>query len=159
MSVIVFFVTSDCWSLQWGKANWIQFTPVFNKRDCPLVWKLVETVNASQDRYNIPLWWNNLYRHKQIICLCQADSASRLYAKEFTFDKSSSIKYKLDYFAKKLANLNGNTFSFIPHVCYFSFHHSIAASKTRSWTTLFSTKIRGEETQSQEHQHPCLSNL
>ena len=26
------------------------------------------------------------------ICLRQADSASRVYAKEFTFDKSSSIK-------------------------------------------------------------------
>ena len=43
-----FFVTSDCWSLQWGKTDWIQFTPVivFSERDCPLVWKSVEyTVN------------------------------------------------------------------------------------------------------------------
>ena len=39
-----FFVTSDCWSLQWGKTDWIQFAPVivFSKTDCPLVWKLVE---------------------------------------------------------------------------------------------------------------------
>ena len=51
-----------------------------------------QTVNASQDQYNIPSWWNNLFQDKQIICLCQADSACRLYAKEFTFDKSSSIK-------------------------------------------------------------------
>ena len=64
---------------------------------------------------------------------------------------------KTDY--QKLANSNGNTFSFIPHVCYFSYHPSIAASEARSLTTLFSTKMRGEETQSQEHQHPCLSNL
>ena len=33
-----------------------------------------------------------LFQDEQIICLRQADSASRLYAKEFTVDKSSSIK-------------------------------------------------------------------
>ena len=105
-----FYVTSDCWNLLWGKTDWIKFTPVMvlSKRDCLLVWKLVEctfkhwtylckdvccerskqTVNASQDRYKIPSCWNNLFRDKQIICLRQADSASRLYSKEFTFDKS-----------------------------------------------------------------------
>ena len=76
------------------------------------------------------------------ICLRQPDSASRLYAKEFTFDKSSSIKQTI---YQKLANSNGNTFSFIPHVCYFSYHPSIAASETRSLTTLFSTKMRGRK--------------
>ena len=118
-----------------------------------------------------------------------------LYAKEFTFDKSSSIKQTI---YQKLRNSNGNTFSFIPHVCYFSYHPSIAASKAWSLTTIFSIKMRGrkhrhkntnfqfhsscmlffispqyccfqslefnknllyqnegEETQSQEHQHPC----
>ena len=34
-------------------------------------------------------------------------------------------------------------FSFIPHVCYFSYHPWIAVSESRSLTT-------------QEHQHPCL---
>ena len=59
-----------------------------------------------------------------------------------------------------MRNSNGNTFSFIPHVCYFSYHASNAASKApRRLTTLFCTKMRGKETQSQEHQHPCLSNL
>ena len=58
-----------------------------------------------------------------------------------------------------MANLNGKTFSFIPHVCYFSCHSSIAASETQSLITLFATKMRGKETQSQEHQNPCLSNL
>ena len=86
--------------------------------------------------------------------MLQADSASRLYAMEFTFDKSSSIN---SY--QKLANSNGNTFSFMPRVCYFSYHPSTAASKTRSLTTLFSTKMRGEQTQPQEHHHTCLSNL
>ena len=43
---------------------------------------------------------------------------------------------------QKLRNSNGNTFSFIPHVCYFSYHPSIAASEARSLTTLFSTKMR-----------------
>ena len=56
-------------------------------------------------------------------------------------------------------NSNGNTFSFIPHVCYFSYHLSTAAFEGRTLTTLFSTKMRGKETQSQEHQQPCLSNL
>ena len=45
------------------------------------------------------------------------------------------------------------------NVCYFYYHPNIATSKPRSLTTLFSTKMKGEETQSQEHQHPCLSNL
>ena len=49
---------------------------------------------------------------------------------------------------------NGNTFSFIPHVCYFSYYLSIASSEAWSLKALFSTKMRGEETQSQEH-HPC----
>ena len=64
---------------------------------------------------------------------------SRLYAKEFSFDKSSSIKYTIH---QKMRNSNGNTFSFIPHVCYFSYHPWIAASEGRSLTT-------------QEHQCPC----
>ena len=50
-----------------------------------------------------------------------------------------------------MANSIGNTFSFIPHVYYFSYFPSIATSETRSLTTLFSIKTRGEETQSQEH--------
>ena len=58
-----------------------------------------------------------------------------------------------------MANSNGNTFSFIPHLCYFSYHLSIAASEARSLTTLFSTEMREEETQSQEHRQTCLSNL
>ena len=94
--------------------HWIQFTPVIlsSKRGCQLVWKLAEytfnhytyickkvrcekskqTVNVSQDRYKISSCWNNLFQDKQIICLCQADSASKFYAKEYNFDKSSSIK-------------------------------------------------------------------
>ena len=94
---------------------------------------------------------NRLY----IICLRQADSASRLYLKEFIFDKSSSLKLTI---YQKVTNSNGNTFSFIPHVCYSSYHPSIAASKTRSLTTLLSTKMKVEEIQPQEHQHTCLSN-
>ena len=60
------------------------------ERDCLLFWKLVEyTFNhltyLSKDV--------RCERSKQSrLCLRQADSASRLYAKEFTFDKSSSIK-------------------------------------------------------------------
>ena len=41
-----------------------------------------------------------------------------------------------------MLNSNGNTFSFIPRVCYFSYHPWIAASEGRSLAT-------------QEHQHPC----
>ena len=42
-----------------------------------------------------------------------------------------------------MAKSNGNTFSFIPHVCYFSYHPSIAASETRSLKTLFPAKNEG----------------
>ena len=66
-------------------------------------------------------------------------TSSRLYAKEFSFDKSSSIKLTT---YPKLRNSNGNTFSFITQVCYFSHHPWIAASEGRSLTT-------------PEHQHPC----
>ena len=41
-----------------------------------------------------------------------------------------------------MSNSNGNTFSFIHHVCYFSYRPWIAPSEGRSLTT-------------QEHQHPC----
>ena len=67
-------------------------------------------------------------------------TSSRLYAKEFNFDKSSSIKLT-SYL--KLHNSNGNTFKFIPHVCYFSYRPWIAASEGQSLTT-------------QEHHHPVL---
>ena len=40
-------------------------------------------------------------------------------------------------------NSNGHTFSFIPHVCHFSYHPCIAASESQELTT------------TQEHQHPC----
>ena len=50
--------------------------------------RVKQTVNASQDRYNIQSCWNNLFQDKQIICLRQADSASRFYGKEYNFDKS-----------------------------------------------------------------------
>ena len=77
-------------------------------------------------------------------------TSSRSYTKEFTFDKSSFIKYTIH---QKLRNSNGNTFSFIPHVCYFSYLPWIAASEGRRLTTLFSTKMRGRK-QPQEHQNP-----
>ena len=51
------------------------------------------------------------------------------------------VKNKTIY--QKLANSIGNTFSFIPHVYNFSYLPSL--------TTLFSTKMMGQETQSQEH--------
>ena len=56
-----------------------------------------------------------------IVCLRQADSANRLYAKEFTFDKSSSITIY-----QKLHNSNGNNYSscmlffLSPQHCCFS---------------------------------------
>ena len=139
---------------------------VFSKRDCPLVWKLVEytfnrqtyiykdvrcerskqTVNANLDSIAEITYFeiNRVYTYAKQIQ--QADNMQ----KKFTFDKSSSIIYQ------KLRNSNGNTFSFIPHVCCFSYDPSIAAFEARSLTTLFSTKMRRKETQSQEHRHPSF---
>ena len=68
--------------------------------------------------------------------------SSRSYAKEFTFDQSSFVKLTI---YQKLRNSNGNSFSFTPHVFYFSYLPWIPASEGRSLTTLFSTKMRGEE--------------
>ena len=58
-------------------------------------------------------------------------TTSRLYAQEFGFDKSSSIKQTI---YQKLRNSNGNTSSFILHVCYFSYHFWNAASDGQSLT-------------------------
>ena len=69
-------------------------------------------------------------------------TSSRLYVKKFIFDKSSSIKQTI---YQNLHDSNGNTFSFIPHVCYFSYHPSIAASEARNLTPVFSTKMRGSK--------------
>ena len=44
-----------------------------------------------------------------------------------------------------MRNSNETSFSFISHVCYFSYHPSIAASEARSSITLFSTKMRGRK--------------
>ena len=70
-------------------------------------------------------------------------TSSRLYAKEFTFDKLSCIKQTI---YQKLRNSNGYFFSFTPQVfsispldCYFR-------------RLEFSNKIR-ERKQPQEHQH------
>ena len=65
--------------------------------------------------------------------------SSRLYEKKFSFEKSSSMKQTI---YQKLHDSNGNTFSFIPHVCYFKYHSWIAASEGRSLIT-------------QDLQHPC----
>ena len=66
-------------------------------------------------------------------------TSNRFYAKRISFDKSSSMKLTT---YQKLRNSNGNTFSFIPHVCYSSYHPWIATSEGRSLTT-------------EEQQHPC----
>ena len=79
-------------------------------------------------------------------------TSSRLFAKKFNFNKSSSIKQTI---YQKLDNSNGNTFSFISHECSFSYHPRIVASKI-GVQQLFSAKIKdGQETQPQKHQHPC----
>ena len=44
-----------------------------------------------------------------------------------------------------LCNSNGNIFSFIPHVSYFSCLPWIAASEGQSLTTLFSAKMKKQE--------------
>ena len=130
VSIIVLFVTLDWLSLHWDKTDCIQFTPViaFSKRDYLFVWKLVEytfnyqtylckgfrcerskqTVNASQDWYKIPSCWNKLFRDKQILCLRQADYIPR-----------NVLLINVIY--QKLLNANGNTFSFIPHLCCFPY--------------------------------------
>ena len=78
--------------------------------------------------------------------------SSRLHLKEFTFDKSSTIKQTI---YQKLRYLNGNTVSFIPHVCYFSYQPWIATSEECSLTTLL-YQNEEEETQPEGHQHLCL---
>ena len=99
------------------------------ERNCKMQFKIGIRFHRAEITY---FEINRLYAYlKQIQ---QAD-----YAKEYNFDKSSSIKLNV------YQNCDGNTFSFILHVCYFSYHPSIAGSEARSLTTLFSTKMRGEE--------------
>ena len=80
---------------------------VFSKRDCPLVWKLVEytfnnwtylckdvlakEANKVSMQVKIGIRFHRAeitYFEIDIICSREADSGSRLYSKEFTFDKS-----------------------------------------------------------------------
>ena len=63
------------------------------------------------------------FRDEHIICVCQADLASRLYAKESTFDKSLSIKQtiyniKLE---RKYFQFNSSCMLFflVPQYCCF----------------------------------------
>ena len=56
------------------------------------------------------------------------------------YGKRSSMKQTI---YQKLWNTNGNSFSFMLHVCYFSYHPWIAVSEGESLTTLLSTKITG----------------
>ena len=101
---------------------------VFSKRDCLLVWKLVEytfnretclrkdvhcekgkqTVNASQDRYNITSWWNNLFRNEQIICFCQADLFHPFFQSYLTFNHSHGMKMTLEWHANDIGKKNLN---------------------------------------------------
>ena len=72
-------------------------------------------------------------------------TSSRLYVKEFTFDKRSYIKQTI---YQKLRSSNGNIFSVTPHISYFSYLPWIAASEGRSSLA----QIRDRK-QPQEHQH------
>ena len=81
-------------------------------------------------------------------------TSSRLYLKEFTFDKGSCIKHTI---YQKLHNSNENTFSLIPDVCYFSYLPWIA----ESLLTLFSTKCGGGNRHNKNINIPlpfCLSS-
>ena len=99
------------------------------ERNCKMEFKIGIRFHRAEITY---FEINRLYAYlKQIQ---QAD-----YAKEYNFDKSSSIKLNV------YQNCDGNTFSFILHVCYFSYHPSIAGSEARSLTTLFFTKMRGKK--------------
>ena len=81
-------------------------------------------MNASQDRY----------KDSRLKCLHRADCMRR-----------NSLLINVQTIYQKLRNSNGNTFSFIPHVCYFSYLSWITASKGLGLTTLFSTKMMWEE--------------
>ena len=63
--------------------------------------------------------------------------SNRLYAKEFTFDESSLIKQTI---YQKLHNSNGNTFSFIPHVYYFSYLQGFNQPSQMSCNVIFPTE-------------------
>ena len=102
------------------KTDWIQFAPVmvFSKIDCLLVWKLLEytfnhctylckdvrcerskqTVNASQDLYNIPSWWNKTYfeMNRLYAYVEQIQQADYMRRNSFLI----KFKYKIDYLPK-----------------------------------------------------------
>ena len=65
-------------------------------------------------------------------------TSSRLYIR-----RNSPLIKQIIY--QKLRNSSGNTFSFSPHVCYFSYHPWIVASEGRSLITLFFCKMKGRK--------------
>ena len=131
----------------------MQFTPaiVFSKRDFlfgswqnilliirPIYAKafVAKEANKLSMQFKISIRFHRAevtYFKINIICLRQADLASRLYGKEFTFDKSSSIKQTI---YQKLLNSNGNTFCFILHICDLLREKGPTAVKRRFKTQL-----------------------
>ena len=57
---------------------------------------------------------------------------NRLYAKEFSYGKSSSIKQTI---SQKLRNLTRDNLSFTPHVRYCSYYHGITTPEGQNLTT------------------------
>ena len=90
----------------------------------------------------VPSCWHNLFRDKQLYKLTSSRFSKQILCegKQFWWN----LKYKIDCLPK-IAQLNGITFGFIPHLCYFSYHPSIAASEVRSLITFFFTKMRGRK--------------
>ena len=85
-----FFVTSDCWSLQWGKTEWIQFTPVtvFSKRDCWLNWKLAKyTFNHCTYLCKD----NRCERRKQTVNASQKSKSVRFHRAEITYFETNRL--------------------------------------------------------------------
>ena len=106
-----------------------------------------QTVNATQDQYMILSRENNLLQYKHIISLRQ------VYYKQ-----RNSLLIQVEVL-NRLFTKNCVIWTEILSVSFLFNTFFISALdwcfENRSLKTLFSTQIRGEEKQPQEHQYPC----
>ena len=88
-------------------------------------------------------------------CLRQADSAADHMRRNLLLKK---VQVQIRLFTKNC--VTQTEILLASFLIYFIFRITpVLLLPKLGVSTLFSTKMRWEETQSQEHQHPCLSNL
>ena len=141
---------------------------VSSKRDCSLVWKFVEytfnhqtylceDVRCERSKLQMQVKIGIRFHSAEGTCF-EISRLSMLtsnrYAKESPSDKSSSIKQTI---YQKLRHLN-EVFLVLFHI-YVILSPQYCCFRSSEFNNILLCENEGEETQSQEHRHPCPALL